>query len=242
MKILYCTSILFPVFLSAPPAFAASSERQIAVQGQCLKFVQLDRGSIDFYSESLNSNAQKALQEATKVFESARDSVKKMNLKDLELSTLENSVQEERVWENNKNVFKGYRARIGLKVYTSQLDRLGEVLATVSKSGIKTMGSLQTDISPLKLKDEQEACLALAIESARSKATKMAKAAGAKVGKVLTIQEEVIGSGIPGPRPIGFASKAMSGVAEMASTAPNMTIDTKSEALTVYVRVSYSLE
>ncbi|MES2767854.1 MAG: SIMPL domain-containing protein [Bdellovibrionota bacterium] len=224
---------LFFIFLLLDATSTYAVDRHVVVMGNCLKMVTPDRGSVEFYAESLNNDSDKALKDATKTFENARDQVKKLNLKNLELSTLENSVQPENTWENNKTVFKGYRARIGLRVYTSDLGRLSEVTSKVSKSGIKNIGGLQTDISPAKLKEEQESCLAIAIENAKSKAEKMAKAASAKIGKVISI-EEGGSEGAPPPRPM-YAKGAMRTEADIA------TIDTKDETISTNVRVSFEL-
>ena len=225
-------TLIFTLILSS--SFSYAADRQVVVSGNCLKAVLPDRGSVDFYSEATNKEAPKALSEATKAYESARDAVKKMNLKDLELSTLENSVREEHSWENNKNVFKGYKARIGLRVYTSEISKLGEVVTKVSKSGIKNIGSFNTDISPAKLKEEQESCLAIAVENAKSKAEKLAKAAGSKVGKAIMIQEEF--SEVPQARP--YMMKSMNVRMESDASA---TIDTKAENLSTNVKVSFEL-
>lgn len=229
MKFLFLTLLAF--------SFTAhAADRSITVQGNCLRSSQPDRGSVEFYSEAINMDTQKALATANKNFEAARDAVKKLNLKDMELSTVENSLQEERSWENNKSIMKGFKARIGLRVYTSQIERLSEVFSVVSKQGIKNFGSLQVDLSPAKLKAEQEACLETAIQNAKVKADKMAKAAGAKVGKVLTLQEGSAAS--PGPRPVHFAKSMMAdGAAEMAAP-----IDTKAETISSSVTATYSLD
>lgn len=236
MKQLVALFVAFAAASALTPAFA-DEPRQITVQGNCLKSVQPDRGSVDFYSESINMDSQKAVAAATKAYENARDAVKKLNLKNLELSTLENSLNEERPWENNKSVFKGYRSRIGLRVYTSDIARLSEVTGAVAKQGIKNFGSFQTDMSPQKLKEEQESCLEIAIQNAKSKADKMAKAAGAKVGKVLALHEGASSGGQPPPRMYMMKNEMMGGAADTAAT-----IDTKAESLSMSVTASYYLE
>lgn len=228
--------IIYIILLLSVSIVTHAADRQVIVVGNCLKPVLPNRGSVDFYSESINKDATKALAEATKNFETARNAVKKMNLKDLELSTLENSVQEENSWENNKTVFKGYKGRIGLRVYTSEIHKLGEVVTKVSATGIKNIGSLQTDLSPAKLKEEQESCLAAAVENAKSKAEKMAKAAQSKIGKVILIQEDF--AEIPQPRPYMMKS-AMAGRSAESDSA---TIDTKAENLSMNVKVTFELQ
>lgn len=218
-----------------------AKERSISVNGHCLISVKPDRGSIDFFAEAKNNNAQKALHEATELFQKARASVQKLNLKGLEFETIENTVMEERVWENNSNVFKGYRARVGLKVFTKEIDKLGEVIQVVSAAGVKNISQLVTDISPAKLKEEQEACLEQAIVNAKSKALKMAKAAGANVGRAILIKEGGEDMGHD-PRPMPFARSRMKsmemGVAD-ASVAP---IDVRNMDVSMNVHVIYLLE
>lgn len=229
-------SFLFFALTLSLFSIAQADDRSVTVLGNCLKSVFPDRGSVEFFSESVNMDSQKAVAAATKTFENARDAVKKLNLKNLELSTVENSLNEERPWENNKSVFKGYRSRIGLKVYTSEIARLSEVTGAAGKQGIKNFGNFQSDLSPAKQKEEQESCLEIAIQNAKAKADRMAKAAGAKVGKVISLQEGAQMSSSPSPR-MYMAKTEMAGGA-----AQDATIDTKAEPISMNVTVTYSLE
>lgn len=231
-------------FIFATQAMAAQ-ERTISVQGNCLRSAQPNRASVDFYAESLNKDAQKAMQEAGRAFQAARAEVQKMGLKDLELETLENSVREEKAWENNTQVFKGYKARVGLRVITQEISKIGAVIEAVSKKGVKNIGQLITDMSPTRLKAEQEACLEQAIGNARSKANRMAKAAGAKVGKVISIVESYENRA-PHPHPIAYSDmvSTRSAVAMSAESAPSFAapIDVRAQDISMSVSVMFTLE
>lgn len=226
---------LFTVFFASQ---SMALQSHIAVQGQCLRSIKPDRGSVSFYAESLNDEAGKALKDATALFQKARTAVKDLQLKNVELQTIEQSVNERRVWEDNKNVFKGYNARLGLKVRTTEIKRLGEVIAKVSQVGVKNMGSLMMEVSPMKLKTEQEACLEEAIKNAKSKAQKMARAAGAKVGSVISIREEIQNSNPSQPRP--FSAPNIQ--AKVMSSESAASVDVGSEDLNMNVHVMYELK
>jgi uncharacterized protein len=133
-------------------------------------------------------------------------------------------------------VFKGYRARIGLSVATSETSRLGEVIAIASKEGIREVGALSTYLSDEKSKTEREACLEMAVQNAFAKASRMAKAAGAKVGKTMSIVEDGA-SAPPPPRPVYRMAMDMEA---KAASAP--TIEASSGNITVNVDVTYALE
>ncbi len=221
----------------------AAQERSVSVQGTCLRSAQPNRASITFYAESLNKDAQVALKDAVKNFQAARAEIQKLQLKNLELETVENTVYEEKVWENNKHVFKGYKARVGLKVVTQDISKIGEVIAVVAKKGISNIGQLVTDMSPAKMKAEQEACLEQAIANAKSKANRMAKAAGTKVGKVISIVESYEQRGFE-PRPIAYAdssrSAMVSSMAAPESAIPS--IDVRAQDISMSVSVMFALE
>lgn len=239
-SIVTATLMLFSFLAQAQ----AAQERTISVQGHCLRSAQPNRASIEFYAESLNKDAQVALKEAVKSFQAARADVQKLQLKNLELETIENTVREERVWENNKNVFKGYKARVGLKVVTQDIHRIGEVISTVSNKGVKNIGQLVTDMSPAKKKAEQEACLEQAITNAKSKAARMAKAAGARVGKVVSIVESYEQKGFD-PRPImAYADMSRSAMASTAASPEAMSpsIDVRAQDISMSVNVMFTLE
>lgn len=216
-----------------------SDYRKIVVSGRCLRSAVPDRGSVEFFAEVQNFDAKKALSGATEIYESAREAVKKLNLKNAEFSSLENSLNEVREWENNKNIFKGFRARIGLRVYSTEIERLAEVFTTVSGKGINQFGGLQAELSPEKMKAEQEACLQVAVQNAKSKAEIIAKAAGSRVGKVLEITES---SSVvrPSSRLVPYAAKVA--MMDVSTEARPASIDTRAETIQVSVDVLYELE
>jgi uncharacterized protein len=154
----------------------------------------------------------------------------------MELQTTETSLQEQKEWEKNKTVSKGFSARMGLNVSTSEISRLGEVLSTATKLGVRELGQMNTYVSKELFKKERETCLEEAIRNARGKAEKMAKVEGIRVGRVLQVTEN--SGAVQAPVPMYRAKMAMA--EDATESAP--TIEAKQEKISVSISASYELK
>ncbi len=230
--IVNCLSFLVVSAANAQAKF----ERAITVTGSCLRSVVPDRSSVVVVADVLKPDLQTASNEAMDVYNKMRKAVQGLNLKDLELATSESTFQEEREWQKDRAVFKGFRARMGLKVSTSEVSRLGEVIAIASKHGIRQISSLSTFVSPERSKAERESCLEEAMKNARAKADIVAKAASAKVGKILEVTEQPADGGIVVP-PMRMRTMK----AEMqAADAP--VVEAGSEKMTVNIIATFGID
>ncbi len=225
-------SFLIPVM-----SFAASDTKFVSVSGHCMKRVSPDRGTLQMTAEAKEDNPTAASKKATALYEKLRSEVKKLNLKDTQLQTSNYNVHPEYDYNNGKQKLRGYRAAMGIEVETAEIGRMGELIEAAAKLGIQNAGGFHTFLSPEKMKETHEGCLEEAIKNARSKAEKLAKAGGAKLGDVLTIEENK-SDRRPSP-PIMLKTAAM----EMASdSGGGAGIETKSAAVEVSVAVSFALK
>lgn len=190
MKILTQHLVVSGFVVLAFGAGALGSERIVTVSGSCTRPVTSDRGAITLTAEFTERDLQAATRKASDSYDRAREGIKRLNLSDLDLRTSEYQVAEHKEWEKDKLVSKGYRARMGIRVATSQVQRLGEVIALASREGLKEVGQLQTFLSDEKERKERIACLQDAAENARAKAEKLATSLGAKLGEAVSITEE----------------------------------------------------
>ena len=221
-------------------AFAGDAPpRSVSVSGHCVRTVTPDRGSIVLTVDVLEKELKSATRQAAQTYDRLKVAVEKLSLADLNLTTQEYSVREDRQWENNKTVFKGFRARLGLRVVTSSIDKLGEVIAIGSREGVQDVGALQTFLSEEKRLKEQMECLKQAAENARAKAERLASSLGAKVGEVLRVSEQ--GAGGPAPMPRHEMMMAMD-AAPMAKSMPAPSIAAGSQTLELDVDVSFGLK
>src|SRR5690606_3645443 len=142
---------------------------------------------------------QQASKEAADIYNRLKGAVQKLSLADAEFTTTESKLEEVREWEKDRQVSKGFRARMGLRVATSQTQRLGEVTQIGAREGAREIGELELFLSSEKSRAEKMACLDTAAKDARERAEKLAGALGARVGEVLKITENW--QDRPQPRP-----------------------------------------
>lgn len=173
--------------LLSATAFAAP--RLVSVQGKCEIKVTPDRGSIQLNTEKVAPSSAAALDEVTKKIDAAKASIQKMNLKDLELRTTHLQLNRHSEWENNKSVFKGFRAALGLEVTTSDIKQLGSVMAEAAKLGLTGTDSFNTFLSLEKSRKEYLKCLDIAAIDAKKKAEQLAKTLNNDIGEVESIIE-----------------------------------------------------
>jgi uncharacterized protein YggE len=238
MTFLKSSLFLFSVGLIPPGAWAASNEEGITVTGRCLKEVAPDRGAITLTADSLDKDLKSALQRSTQAYEKAREAVKKLKLKDAQLFTQEYDVREDKQWENNKMVSKGFRARIGLKVETSEIPRLSEIFQIATNAGIRETSQLQLSLSDAKQLEVETGCLEEATRQATVKAQHVAKALKGSVGKVYWIREGGRDFSMPPMPMMGARMEKLS----MAADSGGATVETRAITLRFEVTASFELK
>jgi len=195
-------------------AVSAETDRVVSVSGQCSMNVVPDRGSLTATIDNLHKEVKPATHKTAELYNQFKKEVEALGLKGLELKTTEYQVFEQKDWENNKQVSKGYRARMGLNVSTDEIARLGDIMSVAAKIGITEVSSLNTYTSETKLKSLEAQCLKDAASDARKKADTLAGALGAKVKEVITISTADIS--VPAPRP--FEGRGMMKTMALEST------------------------
>jgi uncharacterized protein YggE len=213
-----------------------SRDREVTVSGNCFRTVTPDRGAIILTTEAQSKDLQTAAREATDSYNRVRDAVQRLKLEDTDLRTVEYTLSEIREWEKNHMVSRGFRARMGLRVASSQIQRLGEVIAIGARENVRDVGQLTTYLSEDKKKKEQFACLQEAAEDAKARGEKLATSLGAKLGEVISISETG-GFQRPEPQPVMMMEKA----ARASDVAPP-TVEAGREELRLTVQVQFALK
>ncbi len=218
-------------------ASADAPPRTVSVSGTCIRNVVPDRAAILLPAEAKDADARRAQIAATKQYEAIRSKIVALKLPDAELMTAEYTSEEIREWEKDRQVSKGFRTRITLRVETSDPARLGEVVEIAARESIKQASGLQLFVSSKRMLAERTACLKEAAEQARVKGDSLAKSLGAKLGEVMTIQE----SSGPGyeapPSPMFRGAMAMDVAAQKAAPA----IEPGKTEIVASVQVSFGL-
>lgn len=231
--------VFFSTFHAADFALAKDQKdfRSIQLAGECLRKVERDRGSVTLTAEFVDLSSKSASQQATKQYNEFTARVKKLNLKDAELNTTNMQVMEEYVYPVKPNRIRKYKAHAGLKVQTSELERLGEVLKVGTDMGVQNISGLEFFVSPAKMKETYEACLQEAFKNARSKAEKLGEAGNFKIGSVLEVSENQVGVS-----PLFMRSGMAAGGMAMRSDAAPAQIETSAQDVQVQVNVMFEIK
>lgn len=210
---------------------AVEGERKVTVSGECSREAIPDRGAIILVDEFKAADPKSAAAQATRAYEKLKEAVKRLDLADAELKTAEYSVQELREWEKDKTVSKGFRARMGLKVTTSDIPKLGDVIDVATREGVQDVGALTSYLSEEKLRKEKFGCLNEAALDARAKAQRLAETLDAHLDGVLEMSEE---SAPEAP------VRPMMAVARTAG-APAPQVDAGTQTIATSVKVTFRL-
>ncbi len=168
----------------------ADAPRTVTVSGNCTRELLPDRSSISFTAEFRNKDATTAAKQATDAFERLRKKIRDKPPADLELETTEFSLNEDFDWQKGTRVSRGFVARAGLRVVSSDFTFSSKVIAIAVQEGIRDVGGLGSHVSTGALDKARFDCLEEALRNARDKAQKLAGAAGAGLGPVESIRED----------------------------------------------------
>lgn len=201
------------VILGACVAFAGEDENKqgIRVVGECEREIKPDRVFLNFGIEVLKDTVKDSTELANKRYNELLAAIKKMGLKDAQFATSEYSSSPYRVWENKRQVLKGYQTRIALRVETSELDRAGEILQSASKFQQESIQGPNPFVSKARYRAVYRECLEEASADANQKAALLAKALKIKLGKVFDVVEAPQEQSGPRPAPYMAMSKSVGG-------------------------------
>jgi uncharacterized protein YggE len=212
----------------------------IAVRGECLRKVAQDRAAVTVASIELKQTAAEAAQSTVTAHEKLKQGIVALGLKDFVSETESYSVNEECSYVTSGKRCTGYRARLATRVETSDMSRIGEVIAVASKLGAQEVSQLQTFVSTEKMKETRDACLEVATQDAGRKAKRVSLGAGVALGKLLSVKEVVAGGVLDTPMVFSRQQKAAVMLeAQDSSQAPS--IDSKPEEISVAVDAVYSV-
>ncbi len=216
------------------PALASSSF--VSVTGKCQIKVVPDQASLSFTAEALEKDQKKSVSKITTQMNELTEQVKALKLKGMVLETSNYSVQQQRDWENNKMIDKGYRASVTLTISSNEITRMGEAMSLGSKIGITNISNMRTFLSLEKEQAEYLKCLDIAADDARSKADQLAKKLKAKVGDVLEIHEH---QQVASPTPV--YERTMMAMKGAADSAP-VQIEAGQQIFSTQIEVKFSLK
>lgn len=222
-------------------SFSAFSEAKntssIYVEGECYKKISPDKASVLFRVIEIDMKRNNSVSRATKKYNSLRAKIKSLKFKGLELSNEVYKIAPENKWENRKQVYKGIRSEMALRVETSDLERVGSLLAIGTPLKISETSGPEFIVSRDLHRKTYRNCLSVASTDAKAKAKILAKQLNVNLGKAHSITERVMSN--HGPRgPLRMESKLAG--AQMMLAEP--TIDVGKQEVSLKVGVSFLIK
>lgn len=211
-------------------------EKTISLTGKCEKKIMPDRVKVQLSIEVLNKSQTESTKIANEKYNNLLKVYKDLNLKDAEYETTEYRIFPFNPWEKRKQVFKGYKTKIGLSVSTSEIKKVGQLINAGNIIGQDFLNGPNQYVSDMLKKKIFKSCLTTAINDAKEKATIIAIASGVKLGSVLSVSESSYSN--PSPRPMYKAAMAMK--SESVSDSPN--IELKSSKLSLNLNVVFAIK
>lgn len=216
--------------------------RSITVTGNAERTIVPDEAHLEVNLNSLNAKMAEAKADHDKKLRQLLDITGKAGIDKGKVKTTSSSTQPQYDYANGQRQFRGYRVQTQLDITVADTSKVADLMEKISAAGFEKGAStewgnlldLNYQISdPKKITDELNLD---AIKNARSKAEKMADAAGASLGDVYQITE---GSApqfdFPRPMPMMMAKSAL---AEAAPVAP----PTGEQKINTTVTVTFELK
>ena len=187
----------------AQPALADTDARQpqrtIVMQGEAQASANPDLAVVTGGTQVQARTAREAMEGNSKVMRAVQQALREAGIEERDVATSSLSLQPTIEYQQNTNRPRvvGYTAGHQLTIRVRDLTKLGDVLDRMVGAGANQVDSLQLTVSDWSKKLDE--ARGTAIADARRKAEILAKAAGARLGRVMHIQEQ--GSAPPRPMP-----------------------------------------
>ncbi|HZK48875.1 MAG TPA: SIMPL domain-containing protein [Thermoleophilia bacterium] len=184
----------------------------ITVSGEGLVKAGPDEATLTIIVETDAPDAPQALDANSTQMTQVLERLKAEGLAEESLQTANVAVYPNRRWDpqSGEETIEGYRAQNSIRVTLTDLTKVGDVFTAATEAGANNISGPEW-----RLADDSAAvteALDKAFASARSKAETLAKAAGLKLGAVLTMQESSVA--IP---PIMYGTRTGGDAASMES-------------------------
>ena len=192
------TALLLSATLALPLSGQAWAQSLITVTGEATVEATPDMATVSLGVTTDGATAAEAMAANTKALQAVIDRLKAAGIEDRDLQTSNLTLNPNWVGYDSGSTPKiaGYVASNMLNVRVRALNSLGTVLDASIADGANTLNGITFDLSaPRPAQDEARKA---AVEDAKARATLLVEAAGASLGKIVSITENAgYGSGMP---------------------------------------------
>jgi len=190
----------------------------INVAGNSELTVEPDEAEVWAGISIVRETAEEAQAEANKVINEMIDGLRYKGIMEKDIETESLSLYEERTWtEDEGSKIVGWRATQTLKVKTSDLSKVGEIVDVAVTNGANQVNNINFQLSEEKDKEYKQKAIAEATKDAKEKAEAIAESLGVGLGKLKTVSESSYYA-----RPYMYALEAKAAGADMVEEAANV--------------------
>jgi uncharacterized protein len=185
------------VLAQGPTPANGVSQPTVVTHGRAIVNARPDRAFVTIAAESRSRNSGEAQKQNATAMTGVLQKIEQAGVPKDAIRTIGYDLQPEFDYVNGRQTFRGYLARNTVEVRLDDIDRIGAVIDAAAAGGATTITGVRFDVRD-RAGLEQEA-LRRAVADARGRADALAAGAGAKVERVVRIEE----GGAPDvPRPM----------------------------------------
>jgi len=163
---------------------------QLQVTGTAVLKEAPDQATIYVYIETRNDTALLSQQEASRILAQVIQALEKEGIPSDKIQTDTFSIYPEYYYPSDKEpALLGYRAVYGLKVITTDITKVGNVVDASIKAGANRINNIEFGLSDAKMEEVKVKIIKEAVKVAQVKANAMAEAGNFKLGKISYMSE-----------------------------------------------------
>jgi len=181
------------------------------------------------------STVKQAQTQINEVINKISDALKQLDIDAKNIQTTDYSINPNYDWSSGTQKITGYTASTQLKVKITDLDKINDVIDSSTANGANQVSNITLDVDNRDA--AEESARQDAVAQANKKAEAAAKAAGFKLGKIISYYETSNESNLV--RPVAYSLKSSGG--GIADQALNTNIQTGSEEVKIIVNLSYQI-
>jgi hypothetical protein len=154
--------------------------------------------------------------------------LKSLGIEDKDIKTSAYNIYPQSNYDADPPVITGYQVSISYEVTVREVDKINEVMTTLTGAGANLVGGVSFELSDDAKNKAMDAARQEAVAQAKENAQSLAKASGVTLGRIINVSE----SSNSGSRPIYLADKAV-GLGGGAPEAPEIQPGTTEVDITV---------
>ncbi|HEY4695293.1 MAG TPA: SIMPL domain-containing protein [Candidatus Hydromicrobium sp.] len=186
-------------YSTAGESLTGNIQNTISVTGSGTVKVIPDEVFIDISVITERATTQDAVDENSKISERIISAIEKLNAENLTIETISFNLNPLYNYsqKNKPPRIYAYQVTSTVEVRTTDLEKIGEIIATATESGANDISSIGFDLTDDSKKTAINNALAEASKDADNKALAIANSTGLKIDRILYISES--GTSYPGP-------------------------------------------